>query len=155
MNKINLQNVQFLMPNNFWKYPPKLEKFKDFQELLYKLKNFQVLEFLFPNSRTFTDFQFLYQICLAMVTCVISYIKVLLVCDWLISVQLIPNSSAKICNHSAIFCNHYEPIKIELSFGGENLKIFFFQKKTWLHLAVRKDSHIWSRSDLIVSNTFT
>jgi hypothetical protein len=37
-----------------------------------------------------------------------------------ISVQLIPNSSAKICNHSAIFCNHYEPIKIELSFGGKN-----------------------------------
>jgi hypothetical protein len=56
-------------------------------------------------------------------------IKVLLVCDWLISVQLIPNSSAKICNHSAIFCNHYEPNKIELSFGGKKLKVFFLQNK--------------------------
>jgi hypothetical protein len=37
-------------------------------------------------------------------------------------VQLIQNSSAKICDH-------YEPIKIELSFGGKNLKIFFFQNK--------------------------
>jgi hypothetical protein len=34
------------------------------------------------------------------------YINILLNCDWLISVQLIPNSSAIFCNHSAIFCNH-------------------------------------------------
>jgi hypothetical protein len=40
------------------------------------------------------------------VTVVIIYIKILLDCDWLISVQLIPNSSAIFCNHSAIFCNH-------------------------------------------------
>ncbi len=36
----------------------------------------------------------------------IIYMKVLLNCDWLVSVQLIPNSSAGICNHSAIFSNH-------------------------------------------------
>ena len=53
MNRINLQNVQFLMPNNFGKYPLKPEELKDFQALLYKLKNFQGLEFLFPNSRIF------------------------------------------------------------------------------------------------------
>jgi hypothetical protein len=34
------QNVQFL----------KQEKFKDFQALFYKHKDFQVLEFLFPNQ---------------------------------------------------------------------------------------------------------
>jgi hypothetical protein len=55
MNKINLQNVQFLMPNNFRKYPVKQEQFKDFQALLYKLKDFQSLEFLFPNSGTFKE----------------------------------------------------------------------------------------------------
>jgi hypothetical protein len=53
MNKINLQNVQFLMPNNFRKYPLKQEQFKDFQALLYKLKDFQGLEFLFSDSRIF------------------------------------------------------------------------------------------------------
>ena len=47
MNKINLQNVQFLMPNNFRKYPLKQEQFKDFQALLYKLKDFQGLNFCF------------------------------------------------------------------------------------------------------------
>jgi hypothetical protein len=47
----------FLMPNNFRKYPLKQEQFKDFQVLLYKLKDFRGLEFLFPNSRTFKDFQ--------------------------------------------------------------------------------------------------
>jgi hypothetical protein len=36
----------------------------------------------------------------------IIYIKILLNCDWLISLQLISNSSAIFCNHSAIFCNH-------------------------------------------------
>jgi hypothetical protein len=36
----------------------------------------------------------------------IIYIKILLDCDWLISVQLIPNSSAIFCSHSAIVCNH-------------------------------------------------
>jgi hypothetical protein len=55
-NKINLQNVQFLMPNNFRKYPLKQEQFKDFQVLLYKLKDFQGLAFYFPYSRTFNDF---------------------------------------------------------------------------------------------------
>jgi hypothetical protein len=55
-NKINLQNVQFLMPNNFRKYPLKQEQFKDFQALLYKLKDFQGLAFYFPYSRTFNDF---------------------------------------------------------------------------------------------------
>jgi hypothetical protein len=44
------------MPNNFRKYPLKQEQFMDFQALLYKLKDFQGLEFLFPNSRTFKDF---------------------------------------------------------------------------------------------------
>ena len=48
------------MPNNFRKYPLKQEQFKDFQALLYKLKNFQGLKFLFPNSRTFKDFEVLY-----------------------------------------------------------------------------------------------
>jgi hypothetical protein len=43
MNKINLQNVQFLMPNNFRKYPLKQEQFKDFHALLYKLKDFEGL----------------------------------------------------------------------------------------------------------------
>ena len=33
-------------------------------------------------------------------------IKILLDCDLLISVQLIPNSSAIFCNHNAIFYNH-------------------------------------------------
>jgi hypothetical protein len=41
-----------------------------------------------------------------LVMLIIIYIKILLDCDWLISVQLIPNSSAIFCNHSAIFCNH-------------------------------------------------
>ena len=37
----NQQNVQFLMPNNFRKYPLKQEQFKDFQALHNKLKDFQ------------------------------------------------------------------------------------------------------------------
>jgi hypothetical protein len=49
------------MPNNFRKYPLKQEEFKDIQVLLYKLKDFQSLGFLFPNSRTFKDFQILYE----------------------------------------------------------------------------------------------
>ena len=53
MNKINLQNVQFLMPNNFRKYALKQEQFKDFQAVLHKFKDFQGLEVLFLNSRTF------------------------------------------------------------------------------------------------------
>jgi hypothetical protein len=44
------------MPNNFRKYPLKQEQFKDFQALLYKVKVFQGLEFLFPNSRILKDF---------------------------------------------------------------------------------------------------
>ena len=35
--------------------------FKDFQALLYKFKDFQGLEFSFSNSRTFKDFQVLYE----------------------------------------------------------------------------------------------
>jgi hypothetical protein len=62
MNKIDLQNVQFSMPNNFRKYPLKQEH-KYFQALLYKLKNFQGLEFLFPNSRTLKDFHVMYEPC--------------------------------------------------------------------------------------------
>ena len=49
------------MPNSFRKYLLKQEQFKDIQALLYKLKDFQGLEFLFPNSRTFKDFQVLYE----------------------------------------------------------------------------------------------
>jgi hypothetical protein len=37
---------------------------------------------------------------------VIIYIKIILDCDWLISMQLITNSSAKICNNSAKICNN-------------------------------------------------
>jgi hypothetical protein len=33
---------------------------------------------------------------------IVIYIKILLDCDWLISVQLISNSGAKICNNSDI-----------------------------------------------------
>jgi hypothetical protein len=36
------------------------DQFKDLQALLYKLKDIQGLEFLFPNSGTFKDFQVLY-----------------------------------------------------------------------------------------------
>jgi hypothetical protein len=56
--------------------------------------------------------QFLYT---AIIIPLISYIKVLLVGDWF--------------SYSALFCNHYEPTKIELRFGGKKLKIFFFQNK--------------------------
>ena len=45
------------MPNNFRKYPLKQEQHKDCQALLYKLKDFQSLEFLFPNLRNFKNFQ--------------------------------------------------------------------------------------------------
>jgi hypothetical protein len=61
MNKINLQNVQFFMPNNFRRYPLKQEQFKDFQAPRYKLKEFQGLGFFFPNSRAFKHFQILYE----------------------------------------------------------------------------------------------
>jgi SET domain-containing protein len=59
MNKINFEKLQ----NNFRIYPLKQEQFKDFQALLYKLEDFQALEFLFSNSRTFEDFQVLYEPC--------------------------------------------------------------------------------------------
>ena len=49
-------------------------------------------------SRDYIDYR--------LITSLIIYIKILLDCDWLISVQLIPNSSAIFCNQSAIFCNH-------------------------------------------------
>jgi hypothetical protein len=39
----------------------KEEKIKDFQVLLDKFKDIQGLEFLFSNSRTFKDFQVLYE----------------------------------------------------------------------------------------------
>ena len=38
-------------------------EFKDIQVLLYKFKDIQGLEFLFSNSRTFKDFQVLYEPC--------------------------------------------------------------------------------------------
>jgi hypothetical protein len=39
----------------------KQEEFKDIQVLLYKFKDIQGLGFLFSNSRTFKDFQVLYE----------------------------------------------------------------------------------------------
>ena len=51
------------------------------------------------------------------------YIKILLDCDWLISVQLIPNTSgsAIFCSHSAIFCNYSAKICNKLILiGGKN-----------------------------------
>ena len=39
----------------------KQEEFKDFQVLLHKFQDIQGLEFLFSNSRTFKDFQVLYE----------------------------------------------------------------------------------------------
>jgi hypothetical protein len=39
----------------------KQEESKDIQVLLYKFKDIQGLEFLFSNSRTFKDFQVLYE----------------------------------------------------------------------------------------------
>jgi hypothetical protein len=58
LNKINLQNVQFLMPNNFRKYLPKQEQFKDVQALLYKLKDFKDLNFCFQIQRLSRIFKF-------------------------------------------------------------------------------------------------
>ena len=46
----------------------KQEEFKDIQVLLYKFKDIQGLEFLFSNSRTFKDFQVLYEPCIAVIT---------------------------------------------------------------------------------------
>ena len=48
------------------------------------------------------------------ITIVIIYVKVLLDCNWFISVHLIPNHSAILCNHSEILCYHSQPIKLEL-----------------------------------------
>ena len=52
-------------------------------------------------------------LCYHSVNMLIIHIKVLLDCDWFISIQLIPNHSAIFCRHSsifynysAIFCNH-------------------------------------------------
>ena len=39
----------------------KQEEFKNIQVLLYKFEDIQGLEFLFSNSRTFKDFQVLYE----------------------------------------------------------------------------------------------
>ena len=67
-------NIKFHMPNQFNKMSvfecqiiseniQKLnqEEFKDFQVFLYKFQDIQGLEFLFSNSRTFKDFQVLYE----------------------------------------------------------------------------------------------
>jgi hypothetical protein len=53
------------MSSNFRKFPKtiKQEEFKDFQVLLYIFKDIQGLEFSFSNSRTFKDFQVLYEPC--------------------------------------------------------------------------------------------
>jgi hypothetical protein len=61
--KMNSTKCPYWMSNNFRKYPLKQEEFKDFQVLLYKFKDIQGLEFLFSNSRTFTDFPVLYALC--------------------------------------------------------------------------------------------
>ena len=58
-----------------------------------------------PLGASFPQFEHPYSVIYS-ITIIIIYIKILLDCDWLISVQLIPNSSAISCNHSAIFCNH-------------------------------------------------
>jgi hypothetical protein len=58
------QNVRFecqTISENIQKL--KQEEFKDIQVLLYKCKDIQGLEFLFSNSRTFKDFQVLYEPC--------------------------------------------------------------------------------------------
>jgi hypothetical protein len=47
---------------------------------------------------------------------IIIYKKILLDCDWLVSVHLIPNSSAKICNNSAKICK-----KLNYLIGGKTL----------------------------------
>jgi hypothetical protein len=51
---------KFLMPNNFRKHPLKQEQFKDFQALLYKLKDFKALDFLFFLLFSFFFFNFLF-----------------------------------------------------------------------------------------------
>ena len=53
MNRISLQNVQFLMPNNFRKYPLKQDNLRSFQALLFKLKDFKAFNFV----TKFKDFQ--------------------------------------------------------------------------------------------------
>jgi hypothetical protein len=56
------QNVRFecqTISENIHKL--KQEEFKDFQVLLYKFNDIQGLEYLFSNSRTFKDFQVLYE----------------------------------------------------------------------------------------------
>jgi hypothetical protein len=63
MNKINLQNVQCQTVSDFQKISTTARQFKDFEALPYKLKDFHGLEILFPNSRTFKDFQVLYEPC--------------------------------------------------------------------------------------------
>jgi hypothetical protein len=48
----------------------KQEEFKDIQVLLYKFKDIQGLEFLFSNSRTFKDFQVLYEPWVRTIKCI-------------------------------------------------------------------------------------
>ena len=57
-NKISVFECQTISENI---QKLKQEKFKDFQVLLYKFKDIQGLEFLFTNSRTFKEFQVLYE----------------------------------------------------------------------------------------------
>jgi hypothetical protein len=79
----------------------------------------------------------------------ISYIKVLLICDWLISMQLIPNSSAKICNHSAIFCNYsaifgntMNQSKLSKVLAGEILKYSFFKTNIGAFSGAKRLPHL-------------
>ena len=46
MNRINLQNVQFLMPNNFRKYPLK-QNLRTFKDFFINSRSFKVLNFCF------------------------------------------------------------------------------------------------------------
>ena len=69
----------------------------------------------------------------------------LLDCDWLILVQLIPNRSAKcvttmqfFCNHSAKICNRYEPIKI--------LNILMYIINNYYMASITSGDYGWLRS---------
>jgi hypothetical protein len=61
----------------------------------------------------------------------IIYIKMLFECDWLISVQLIPNSSVKICNHSAISCHLITEQFLVITLQGYNKVIWLLVDKQW------------------------
>ena len=57
-NKMSVFECQTISENI---HKLKQEESKDIQVLLYKFKDIQGLEFLFSNSRTFKDFQVLYE----------------------------------------------------------------------------------------------